>query len=246
MSAPAAIFLGFIQGLSEFLPVSSSGHLVIIQKLVPGFSQPGVLFDVVLHAGTLFAVLIYFRKDILKMSLKYLLLLVIGTIPAVIVGFLFQKPLEALFSDAFLVGVALLITGVLDIQTDSNQTTQSRITQADSALIGISQAFAIIPGISRSGSTIFTGTMLGIEKSKAAKFSFLLSVPAVVGANLLEILSHPSLDEVNFGVYFLGFLTAMFIGYLAIGLVFRLLGSAKFKYFGYYCLILGIITLVIA
>jgi undecaprenyl-diphosphatase len=245
MNLYQSIFLGMIQGLTEFLPVSSSGHLVIAQALIPNFTQPGVLFDVVLHAGTLFSVIIFFRKKLLGLDRQYIKLLLVGTIPAVILGFLFKDFFESLFSVVKLVGVTLILTAALNYFTDKFDTPKSDISPADSLFIGIFQAFAIVPGISRSGSTIFAGTKKGIARKSAAEFSFLLSLPAVFGANLLEIVSLDSFSDVKATPYILGFIAAFFSGLFAIKLVFQSLSEKKFKIFSAYCLILGLITLLL-
>ena len=149
-----AIILGTIQGLTEFLPISSSGHLVITQKLIPGFSQPGVLFDVVVHLGTLFAVLVFFRKKILSLKKQYIFLLLAGTVPVALIGFFFATPIESLFENVRLVGFALLLTGFVNLLTDKANGKTKEISFSNSFFIGLAQAVAIIPGISRSGTTI--------------------------------------------------------------------------------------------
>ena len=235
-----SIILGVVQGLTEFLPVSSSGHLAILQSLIPNFSQPGVVFDVTLHLATTLAVIYFFRQSILKLKAKYILLLIVGTIPAVVVGFLFKDFIEPLFGSVALVGTALLVSSLLNFLTD-RQTAKIKIPSfLDSLIIGFFQAIAIIPGLSRSGSTIFAGSSLGVDKKEAAKFSFLLSVPAVLGANALEIYSHSSeIENIDYFVYGAGFLAAFITGYLAIKVVIDLLAKNKFRIFAVYCLLLG-------
>lgn len=245
MNYQSSLFLGIIQGLTEFLPVSSSGHLVILQSIIPSFSQPGVLFDVILHAGTLLAVLVYFVKDILAMKLKYLVLIIIGTIPAALFGYFFQDFLESLFSSVKVVGVALIATSIMNFYTDKIKGVKEKISLYDAFTIGTAQALAIIPGISRSGSTIFAGSTLGIKKTQAAKFSFLLSVPAVFGANLLQFAEYGRSEVLKIDLYFFGFLGAFVAGLVAINLVFKLLKRGNFKIFAYYCLILGVVALLL-
>ena len=245
MNLFTSILLGILQGLTEFLPVSSSGHLVIVQQFIPNFDQPGVLFDTVLHAGTFFSVLFYFRKKIVRLSFRYLGLLGIGTIPAVIFGFLFQDLLESLFTNLKIVGITLILTGAMNYFTDRLNTRKEKISKKDSLFIGFFQAVAIIPGISRSGSTIFSGAMRGISKTKAAEFSFLLSIPAVLGANLLQIFSYQ--ETINLSLnYLTGLVSAFVSGYLAIFLVYRFLISGKFKIFAYYTFALGMIVLLLS
>ena len=239
-----AFILGTLQGLTEFFPVSSSGHLVIAQALIPNFTQPGVLFDVVLHGGTLFAILIYFRKRIVKISKDDLRLLVIGTIPAVLVGLFFRSEVESLFSDTKVVGMALLVTGIFNYYTDKAKSNKKKNTPSNALVIGLYQAFAIIPGISRSGSTIHAGTKAGLSRKKAAEFSFLLSVPAVLGANVLQFMSYSSTPNINPLLFATGFLSALVFGYLAILWVMKLLEMKQFRIFAYYCFTLGVIVLL--
>ena len=241
-----AAFLGIIQGLTEFLPVSSSGHLVIAQKLIPSFTQPGILFDVILHFGTLFSVLFFFRKKLLSyLNIKYLTLLALGTLPAVVVGLLFKSQIETLFNSVRVVGYALLLTGTMNLLTDKIKSKDQRLTTKNSFLVGLAQAVAIIPGISRSGSTIFAGVVQGIDKKKAAEFSFILSIPAILGANILEIFSHGLGGNFEPLAYFSGFVVSALVGYFSIKVVFSAISSKKFKYFGIYCILLGTIILLL-
>jgi undecaprenyl-diphosphatase len=241
----SSIFLGILQGLTEFLPVSSSGHLVIAQNLIPGFTQEGVLFDVFLHAGTVLAVLYYFRKILLKLTSKYLLLLLIGTIPAGLIGVLFGSSIEKLFNGVSLVGFALLFTAVLNFLTDRAKKGSKEISIKKSILIGMAQALAIIPGISRSGSTIFAGTSLGIKRKEAAQFSFLLSVPAIVGANVVQFFKYGLGGTENIIFYVAGFIAAFISGVIAINFVLKFLLGGKFKLFAYYCVVLGVLVLTL-
>ena len=236
--------LGILQGLTEFLPVSSSGHLTLVQSLIPGFSQPGVLFDVMLHFGTIIAVLVFFRKTILKIRFKYLLFLVLASIPAAFFGFLFKHQFEAMFTNVKLVGIALLFTGVINLLTNAVKQKNTKLDSQKSLLIGLMQAVAIIPGVSRSGATIFAGVKLGLSAEEAATFSFLLSVPAVMGANLLEILSGYS-GVANWGSYAVGIIFSFLTGILAIGLVIKFLKKGWFKYFAVYCFIVGILAVIL-
>ena len=239
-----SVILGIVQGLTEFLPVSSSGHLVLVKEFL-GVITPGLVFEVFLHAGTLLAILVYFWKDILSIKRKTIFLIAIGTLPAGVVGYLFSSQIETLFSSVKIVGVALIVTGILNIFVDKVGKTKKSLDVNKSFAIGLAQAFAIIPGISRSGSTIFAGSVLGIEKREIAKFSFLLSVPAVFGANVLEIVNYSQSFSMDFSKYAIGFVFAFVSGLLAIKLVFKFLEEGKFKYFSYYCFIVGLITLII-
>lgn len=239
-----ALLLGIIQGLTEFIPVSSSGHLVLAQTIISDFEQPGVLFEVFLHAGTLLSIIFYFRKIIFRIKLNYWLLIFLATIPAGLFGFFFQSPLESLFESSRVVGFALIITAILNFLTDKVNPSKGPITSKNAFLIGIAQAVAIVPGISRSGTTIFAGSALGIEKKEAAKFSFLLSVPAVVGANLLQFYSHGSDRNGNPALFIVGFFAAFVSGYFAIKVVYKFLTESKFKYFALYTLFVGVLALI--
>lgn len=234
---------GVLQGLTEFLPVSSSGHLVLAQALFPHYAQPGITFEVVLHAGTLLAVLFWYRNEILKLDKTDIKYLIVGTIPAGIFGLAFNDFLEAAFAGTAVVGVTLIITGVANIVVD-RITSKATLTTRSAFLVGLAQAVAILPGISRSGSTIFAGRLMGLSKKQAARFSFLLSVPAVAGANLVKFgeltsQAHPV------GLYTAGFLAAFVSGVLAIGLVLKFLYANRFSYFGVYCIGVGVLTLAL-
>lgn len=241
-----SIILGAVQGFTEFLPVSSSGHLVIVQKFIPGFSQPGVFFDVVLHLATLCAVLVYFRKRLLSLTFNYYILLLIGTIPAVVIGFLFQDQLEAMFGNYKMVAIELIISGILNILIDRAREVKKVISNSDSFIIGIAQAIAIIPGISRSGATIFAGGRLGIKREEIAEFSFLLSIPAILGAAVLEFLKHGTDTGIALSSYSGGFIAAFIFGLISIKLVFTSLTQRKFSVFGIYCIVLGILFYFVA
>jgi undecaprenyl-diphosphatase len=236
-------FLGVIQGLTEFLPVSSSGHLVIFQSLIPGFTQPGVLFDVYLHFGTLLAVLVYYLRKIVKLDLNYLKILILATIPTVVIGFILKDLIDIIFQSAKLVSLALIVTGIMNLKTDNNKETTDAVDNKKGLIIGLFQAFAILPGISRSGSTIFAGTMTGLKKQKAAEFSFLLSVPAVLGANLLEITKNTN-GIILSANYIVGIICSFVFGLMCIKILLNILGSKKLKYFGYYCITVGLIVLL--
>lgn len=245
MDTIAALILGIIQGLTEFLPVSSSGHLVLAQKLLPGFEQPGILFDVFLHLGTLFAVFYYFRTKIFSLSGNYIKFLIIGTIPAVFAGLLFREEFEAMFADPKLLGFEFLLTALINFMIDKPRSGKDNLNIKNSFLIGTAQAFAILPAVSRSGATIFAGVMSGIDKKKAAEFSFLLSIPAILGANVLEVFTHRESVFSEFNAnYFLGFLAAFIVGFFSISVVIRFLKENKFRVFGYYCLIIGILVIL--
>lgn len=239
-----AAILGILQGMTEFLPVSSSGHLVIAQSLIPGVSSPGIMLETVLHAGTLLAIVVYFRKKISEVESDYIKLILVGTIPAALFGFIFQNFLEGLFENLQIVGFSLLFTGLLNLLTDKNKPKKQKLNLFNSLLIGIAQAVAIIPGISRSGSTIFAATKRGIDREKAAEFSFLLSIPAVLGANILQINSGSYQNGYGLDTYFVGFIFSFLSGVFAIKTVISALKKKNFKFFGFYCIFVGIVVLI--
>ena len=241
-----AAILGMVQGLTEFLPVSSSGHLVLFQKLLPGFSQPGILFDVILHFGTLIAVIIYFRKKLFSLIIDNFWFLVIATIPAVVVGLLFDSFVEKLFASTLYVGFEFLANAVMSYMISVVKDRGVGLNIKNSAIIGIAQAIAISPGISRSGSTIFAGSILGIDKQKVAEFSFILSLPAVLGANVLQLYKYGGSEIVNISNYLIGVISSFVFGLIAIRLVMEFIKKGRFKFFAVYSLILGVLVIALS
>jgi undecaprenyl-diphosphatase len=251
MTISQSIILGLIQGLTEFLPVSSSGHLVIFQHLL-NLSEPPVVFDVLVHLATSLAIIIVLFKSLIKITLKQITIIVVASLPAAIIGLLLNSQIEQLFSSLKLVSFALLITAAFLFSTklqpkadrpldDKNK----KINFKNSILIGFSQALAIIPGISRSGSTIVTGLHTGLSPSTAFNFSFMLSLPAIFGAQLLQINKLASLSSLELPSLIIGFITAFASGLLALNLLKRFVINGKLHYFGYYCLVLSALTLFI-
>jgi undecaprenyl-diphosphatase len=248
-----AFFLGIIQGLTEWLPISSSGHLVIFQQMI-GLKVP-LLFDVMLHFGTLLAVIVFFWKDIVKIIKSFLLFdfkseqgklityIVIGTLPVAFVGYFFHDFIETLFSDLMTVGISLIVTGLILFPT-RNLKGRRRLGLSDSIFIGISQMFALIPGLSRSGITISTGLFRGIDKESVFRFSFLLSIPAILGASLLELLRNP-VTEASFEPLFVCIITSAIVGYLSLRFLHTLLKQGKLYYFSFYCFIVGLLVLIL-
>jgi len=247
-----AIFLGLVQGLTEWLPVSSSGHLVMAQELL-GIKVP-LLFDVMLHFGTILAVFALFWKDIsniLKSLFKFDfkskdgklgLYIIVGNIPIALAGYSLHDVFESFFSNLFVVGSALIVTGILLFLTKYTQG-QRKLNIHDSILIGIAQAFALIPGLSRSGSTISTGLFRGLNKESIFKYSFLIAIPAVIGANLLEL--NQVLGEVELLPMIVGTTISAIVGYLSLKFLFRMLQEGKFYLFSVYCWIVGAILLIL-
>lgn len=242
-----ATILAVIQGLTEFLPVSSSGHLVILQKLF-GLAEPPVLFDILVHVGTLGAVLVYFRKELLKISRRTIWLIIIGTIPAAVVGLFLQSYITQIFDSLTLVGVALLVTAGLLLLSRRFKTLKRHFNQLkwqDALFVGCFQALAIIPGISRSGSTIVSGLWRKFDRETAFRFSFYLAIPAILGALILQIpdLIYSPCTYLKQGI--LGMFIAGVVGYGALKILENFLLQAKLWLFGIYCLVLGTIILLI-
>ena len=249
-----AILLGIIQGLTEFLPISSSGHLVIGQHLL-GIELPGNAFEVVVHIGTLLSVLVVFWPDIWnllttlksKVTQKYILAIMIGTIPAVIIGLLFKDAITEAFENIKVVATTLLITGAILLTTKLVQSKSGEISIGRGLLIGLAQAFAILPGISRSGMTISTAMHLGVKPEAAARFSFLLAVPAIAGAGLLTGLDLYQSSEslLSFPIMFGGFISSFLVGWISLKWLLGLISAGKFHWFGIYCILIGLISWIV-
>jgi undecaprenyl-diphosphatase len=266
LSLLSALLLGVLQGFTEFLPVSSSGHLVLVQGLLPSFSQPGVLFDVTLHLGTWVAVCLYFWKDLWALLLsvlpgdkagadtttnrRLLWLLFTGSLPTVVLGLFFRKQFEAMFNDVFGAGIWFIVTGILLFITDRVTTADrplSAMSTLDALIIGLAQGLAIIPALSRSGATIAAGVFLRIERGLLVRYSFLLSLPAVAGAFLLELFSHrhESFHKADLLAYGVGTLAAFVVGYWSIAILLNLTRSRRLSMFAYYCWAIGVVALVV-
>jgi undecaprenyl-diphosphatase len=230
------IILGLVQGITEFLPLSSSGHLVIAQKLL-GFVEAPVSFDIMVHGATLLSVLFYFRQKIFSLKLKEYVLLAIGTIPAGFAGIFLEPYLEFMFDSVPLLIAGFVVTGILMIATRSIKEGEKENTALKALGIGIWQAVAIFPSISRSGSTVFGALKSGLPTKEAFSFSFLLSIPAIAGAVAIHLLKNPTMqlsegDWAGFGV-------ALVTSFLSISILNRLMIGKKLHYFGYYCLALS-------
>jgi undecaprenyl-diphosphatase len=243
-----AALLGVIQGITEFLPVSSSGHLVIFQKLL-GFVEPQLTFDIFLHFCTLLAVIIFFWKDLLKLKIKHWLVIGAGTVPTMIAGLFFKNIIEGLFASSLLVAVALILTGIMNLLSDKKldeKETSTEITFKQGLLIGIFQALAITPGISRSGATLFGGLIQKINRREAFKFSFYLSIPAIFGATILQTLDvlKSGIGELNWPIFIVGGVFAFGAGLLSLGIFKYIIEKAKLEIFGWYCLGAGSLFLI--
>lgn len=256
-----AILLGIIQGLTEFLPVSSSGHLELGKAILGDNSLPeeSMLFTVVLHFATALSTIVVFRKDIwtiLKGFLQFkwnedtqfISKIALSMIPAAVIGVFFEEELEQLFGgNIILVGFMLIITGLLLFLADRAKNTNKKVSFVDAFVIGISQAIAILPGISRSGATISTSVLLGNDKPKAARFSFLMVVPLILGKIAKDILSGDLTYETsNFSILVIGFIAAFIAGLFACTWMIKLVKNSKLKYFAIYCAIVGVIAIIVS
>jgi undecaprenyl-diphosphatase len=250
-----SIILGLIQGLTEWLPISSSGHLIIAQELLK--IKVPLIFDVILHLGTLLAVIVFFWKEIVKIlkSLvkfdfkseagRLLQFIIVGTMPIIFAGVIFHDTVKVLFQNLFVVSIALIINGILLFLTKFSKG-KKEMSYLDSFIVGFAQVFALIPGISRSGATISSGLFRGVKKEDVFKFSLLLSIPAVLAANVWElsttIINNTNLDFIS---YFIGMIVAAVLGYISLRFLFRILKKEKFYLFSFYCIALGLILLLI-
>jgi undecaprenyl-diphosphatase len=255
-----AIILGIIQGLTEFLPVSSSGHLELTKAILGEDKMPeeGLLFTVIVHFATALSTVVVFRKDIVEIitglfqfkwneSFQFSLKIILSMIPAVIIGLLFEKELEQLFDgNVIFVGFMLIVTALLLFFADKAKNTLKPVSFKNALFIGIAQAIAMLPGISRSGATISTSVLLGVDKSKAARFSFLMVVPLIFGKIAKDVMSGDLVyNESSFGYLSAGFLAAFIAGLFACSWMVKLVRNSKLKYFSIYCLVIGLLAIII-
>ena len=268
----SAFILGEVQGISEFLPISSSGHLVLVPALLG--IETGLAFDTILHIGTLVAIFTFFWKDIINLIKGFILsiidltegvdifkrelhrvpekrfawLIIVGTIPTGIVGILLKDAIETIFRGTLFVGIFLLVTAAVLYYSErhsSGQITQKDMSFKQALIVGICQGLAVFPGISRSGSTIASGLCLGLNREYAARYSFLLSIPAVIGAGLIQIKDIATLDA-SVSVLLAGFISSVIFGYLSIKLLMKMIKGWSLDIFAYYCTIIGIITIILS
>ena len=271
MTYLSSFLLGLVQGLAEFLPISSSGHLSIAQNLLGLNTEIPEFFDVLLHLGTLVAVFVAYWRDICDMvaelihgvgdlvhgttprqvppARRLILLIIVGTLPLFIL-LPIHKQVQALSNNMVFIGAALVVTGFLLFACDlvrKGKKTERTATIADVLVVGLGQAIATLPGISRSGMTITTGCFMGFERKFAVRFSFLLSIPAVLGANILSLK-----DALDTGIiwaevpmYVVGVITAAVVGYACIGLLRLVAEKGRFGAFAYYCWAVGLLTLLL-
>ncbi|PKG50111.1 undecaprenyl-diphosphate phosphatase [Olleya sp. 1-3] len=253
-----SIILGIIQGLTEFLPVSSSGHLEIGKAILGDTSIPeeSLLFTVILHFATALSTIVIFRKDILEIikgflsfkwndDTKFVTKIVISMIPAALVGLFFEEQLEQLFGgNILLVGCMLIVTAVLLFFADKAKNTNKNVSFKNAFIIGVSQAIAMLPGISRSGATISTSVLLGNDKTKAARFSFLMVVPLIFGKIAKDILGGDlNFENQNITALSAGFIAAFVAGLFACTWMISLVKKSKLSYFAVYCAIVGVIAI---
>lgn len=273
MSFFHAILLGLIQGIAEFLPISSSGHLAIAEHLL-GLKDAGAVpefYDVLLHLGTLLAVFVAYWPEIRDIILEFfrgirdiahhstptpvpparrmILLIIVATLPLFVVLPIKDK-VESLSGSMVFIGLALLVTGVLLFASDRvrrGRKNEASATMLDALLVGVGQAIATMPGISRSGMTITAGCFVGYERRFAVRFSFLMSIPAILGANILSLKDaiDAGIDWSQLPVYLVGVITAAVVGYLCIRLLKMIADKGKFGFFAYYCWVVGALTLIL-
>lgn len=262
MTIIEAIILGIVQGLTEFLPVSSSGHIELGTVLLGVQSEDNLLFSVVVHSATALSTIVVFRKDIADLfrglfqfqwneSMEYIAKLLISMIPVGLIGVFYKDQIEAFFGgDVLLVGFMLLLTATLLAMTYYAKKEGGKVTYPKALIIGMAQAIAILPGVSRSGATIATSLLIGVEKEKAARFSFLMVLLPIIGASLLEVkdfLEAPELvGRISGTALGLGFVAAFVAGLLACQWMLSIVKKGKLIYFAIYCFIVGVIAIITA
>lgn len=261
LSILEALLLGIIQGLTEFLPVSSSGHLELAQALMGngGLNHQNLIFTIVVHAATALATLVVFKEDVFEIlrglvkfknneATRFSLLIIISMIPAVGVGLFFEETIsQFFFGNTFLVGFMLWVTAGLLFVADRPFSNHRPINPKTAALVGITQALAILPGISRSGATIACSLLLKVDRPKAARFSFLMVVPLILGSMAKTILNGDlsiTQNQAELLPYIVGFVAAFVSGYLACTWMIALVKRSKLKYFAYYCAFVGTLALI--
>lgn len=259
MSITESIILGIIQGLTEFLPVSSSGHLELGKAILGDNSMPqeSMMMTVVLHFATALSTLVIYRREVARIikglcqfenneQLAFSIKIILSMIPAALIGVLFADEIEQLFNkQILLVGLMLWLTGLLLLVADRTRDTNKDVSYLHAAVIGISQAIAILPGISRSGATISTSVLLGIDRTKAASFSFLMVVPLILGKIAKDILDGAlTLNDGQVSALAAGFIAAFITGLIACQWMIKLVRSSQLKYFSYYCFVVGSIAII--
>lgn len=253
-----ALLLGLVQGLTEFLPVSSSGHLELGHAILDIHGHENLTFTVVVHGATVLSTIIVFRKDLYDLlagslqfrwnaPARYMVKILVSMIPVVVIGLFFREQVESLFTgDTRFVGFMLIITASFLFVAHFIRTRERELSYAMAFIIGIVQAIAVLPGISRSGSTISAGLILGAKKEEVTRFSFLMVLVPVIGANLVDLLSAPTTTSISPGIaaMIIGFLAAFLGGLFACRWMILLVKKGKLLYFGFYCLIVGIVSVL--
>jgi undecaprenyl-diphosphatase len=260
MSLIEALILGLVQGLTEFLPVSSSGHIELVKVIFDQQVKEGLFFTLVLHAATALSTIVIFRKEILGLftgivkkgeqsSWNYILLIIISMIPAALVGFFLEDKIETLFNgNLLLVGTCLLITGIVLFFSDKIKNNENELSPKNALWVGVIQAIAILPGISRSGSTIAGGVLLGIDRAKMAAFSFIMVLPLIVGASFKKVMDFGTdgiaAELPDLSALLVAFLAAFVAGLFACKWMISLVKQSKLSWFAYYCWLVGTISIV--
>ncbi len=281
-----SIIMGIVQGVAEFLPISSSGHLAIMKHILKINTNTGLLFDVLLHLGTLIAIMIAFWKDIQELIVegfkllgdfflnlgklikycftrkqvefknivstpyrRFVMLIIVSSIPTGIIGFTFNDAIEQMGETLLIPGLCLILTGVLLLIADNaanGKKTERTATYKDAGIVGLAQGFATLPGLSRSGTTITACLLMGFDKSFAVKYSFIMSIPAVLGAALKQAMDF-TMDSVTQNEllnYLIGTIVAGLVGYICIKTMLVIVRGKKFKFFAYYCFLIGLTAVI--
>ncbi len=254
-----ALILGIIQGLTEFLPVSSSGHLELVKAIFSSdvLPQESMFMTVILHGATALSTMVVFRKEIMEIlkglfqfkwneETIFSIKIILSMIPAAFVGLLFDEQIESLFNgNILLVAIMLLVTGGLLFLADKAKTTKKGVSFSNALVIGFSQAIAIMPGISRSGATISTSVLLGVDRTKATRFSFLMVVPLILGKMAQDLISPDFTINSTVAIpTIVGFIAAFITGFLACTWMIKLVRNSKLKYFAIYCFIVGLVAII--
>jgi undecaprenyl-diphosphatase len=255
-----ALILGLVQGFTEFLPVSSSGHLEIGKAILGVNPEKSLIFTVLVHCGTVFSTIVVFRKELLSLakdvfafrwndSVKYIVKLIVSMIPVIIIGYFFLDEVESLFNENLvLVGSMLILTSILLASTYLIKSNNRSITYLDAFIIGISQMIAVLPGLSRSGATISTGLLLGNKREEIAKFSFLMVLVPVIGASLKDLMDSGMTTGTSIGAVplLVGFISSFIAGLFACKWMIGIVKKGNLIYFSVYCLIIGVLAIIFA
>ncbi|MGQ9507304.1 MAG: undecaprenyl-diphosphate phosphatase [Candidatus Bathycorpusculaceae bacterium] len=253
------ILLGIIQGLTELLPISSTGHLKLVEHFL-GLKVP-ILFDITLHIGTLIVILFYFKREVKEVisallrfdfkaeNGKLIPLIIVGTIPTALIGWIFDDVIESVFQNPLPIAIAFILCGIILYSTKAGKEKTESISSLKALMIGIAQGIAITPGISRSGTTIAVALLLGIRREKAFKFSFLLSVPAILGAFSLK--AYTQMEALTSAGYcwievLIGAVVAMIVGYFALKLLWKVLAEQRLHFFSFYCWFIALLSIALS